>query len=271
MAATSSALEAKLNRYLGDLAGQNREVADKNAKLVAIKNKREDPAHLKALSSTDEKAHRLDEDLAKRQARIEKEISIIKKDSAVSQEYADRTRTEIANDRLSLNVEAAMQQSVSFENSLLSFNPVLEELKGHMAAFDAGCAALQTAIASFPEWAQIWCGRYFIQNFADRFRTALATEVNRVIRGQKSDGPDFFTANSALFSGVHKALDTMSASAKGSGPGRRVYTVRNGTLSGISGGLILRDGERVCLLENDAETKRMLEIGALGADGEAAQ
>jgi len=259
--ATSNSLQEKLSRYLSDVEAHEKAIADWTEQLTAITNQLESPEHAKKIFSGDEKAHRLDEQLANERRRIEKQISAGAKLAAMSRKSVDETQSQIVNARCSEFIGVGIEKCVSFENSLLALGPTLDELKIQMTAFDEGCAVLEKAIEQLPEWARLWMGKYFARNFAERFRHALATEINRIVSGQTA-APDFFESNSRLFSSVHRALTTIQANAQNGGPGRTFYRACNGAISGVSGGLNLAHGD-VIALPDDEETRKLIKAGAL--------
>jgi hypothetical protein len=259
--ATSDSLQQKLSRYLGDVEAHEKAIADWTDQLTAITSELESTEHAKKIFSGDEKAHGLDKQLADDRRRIEKQISAGMKLAAISRKYAEETQLQIANARCSEFIGVGIEKCVSFENSLLALGPTLDELKIQMSAFDEGCAVLEKAIEQLPEWARLWMGKYFARNFAERFRHALATEINRIVSGQKA-APDFFESNSRLFSSVHRALETIQANANNGGTGRKFYRAANGAVSGVSGGLNLAHGD-IIALPDDGETQRLIELGAL--------
>jgi hypothetical protein len=72
-----------------------------------------------------------------------------------------------------------------------------------------------------------------------------------------------------FFRDLGRAVETVRATAAGGGSGRRMFRCIS-NISGISGGLMAKHGDVLCLVEKDPEVVRMLNAGVLvpAASGE---
>jgi hypothetical protein len=153
---------------------------------------------------------------------------------------------------------------VDFENARLALNPILDQMRDEFSKFDTGRLELEQAVSQFPDWAKAWTGNHFLQEFENRFRAAVITEVQQIVSGKKdSFGPAFPATSADIFDRMHRLLKTIAATAAGGGEGRKLYRASNGAISGVSGGLNIRHGDLVCLEVDHPETGKLISMGVL--------
>jgi hypothetical protein len=261
-AMSTTALEEKLNRYRGDYAAHKRQGAVLSERLVQVKKEREEPAHLERIVAGNHDAIRLDDKLAKEQVGLEREINAREKLAAGSRRAAEELQPQIDQAHVGETVERAAAIAVGWENEYSAgLAPIFEYLVAEVQKYQAGRLALESATLTFPEWALAWLGRYFFQNVDSRIQSSLLAEVTRIVGGKNSSA-EFVKDTIAIFRNVERAFATIGRTAARGGKGSQMYR-SIGNINGISGGLNLRDGDLVCLLVDDGDTRKMLASGAL--------
>jgi hypothetical protein len=140
--------------------------------------------------------------------------------------------------------------------------PLVEKLFSALIRFNSARAELDTAIAAMSPTARRWLGLNFANRAAQRYRAALLDEFTRMLPTTGAPRKPDFAASRDVLERMRLALDTIPATASGGAKGRPMYRAI-GSLNGVSGGLNVDHGELIALLENAAETEKLLESGAV--------
>ena len=251
-------------KHLSDVEMHQREIAKANQRLAEIKTDRENRDHLEKLLDRNAGAIRTDEGLAKEQATLEGDIAKRRQLIEGSRRAAEELGPHIERAKGAATADVIENAFINFENASLALNPIFAEMREEFSKFDSGRVELEQAVSQFPDWAKAWTGNHFLQEFENRFRAAVITEVQQIVSGKKdSFGPAFPVASSDIFDRMHRLLKTIAATAAGGGDGRKLFRASNGGISGVSGGLNFRHGDVICLEINDPETQKLISMGVL--------
>jgi hypothetical protein len=262
--ATREAHEKMRATHLTKVDEHEREIAKAKQRLAEIKTIREGREHLEKILERDTSAIRVDEKMAQEEKTLEREITSRERLAAESRRAADNMAPEIERAKGAEAADVIEKAFVNFENARLALNPLLDEMRDEFSKFDSGRVELEQAVSQFPDWAKAWAGNHFLQEFENRFRAAVITEVQQIVSGKKdSFGPAFPAAAADIFDRMHRLLKTIAATAAGGGDGRKMYRASNGAISGVSGGLNIRHGDVVCLEVDDPETGKLISMGVL--------
>jgi hypothetical protein len=261
MSTATVKLDTQRTKHLDEISTHQKEIARAEKRLAAIKQIRSAREHGEKVLIHDGGAIHKDEQLAQEHATLTREISTRRSLIEDSQRAADGLDPQIEQARIDEAVELGDASAVNWENQALAFSPLFESFAAELKQFETGRAGLEAAIRNFPEWAQLWLGKYYLQNLVDKFNAALFAEMNRVIIARGKSGSDFLTASSQIFSNVGRAFATIGATAARGGPGRTMYRAVGG-VNGVSGGLTIAHGDLIAL-PNDAETQKLISSGAL--------
>jgi hypothetical protein len=267
MSTTRTALNQTRAKHTDDAAMHQKEIARAEKRLGDIKDLRTRRAHLEKIVAHDAAAIRDDDKLAQEESTLSREVSMRRSLIADSAQKAEALDSQIENAGVAEAVELAKVATVKWENQSVAFSPLFEGFAAELKQFETGRVAVEAAIRACPEWAQVWLGKYYLQNLVDKFNSAVSNELSRLVGARGKSSGEFVAASEMIFSNAERAFATIGATAARGGEGRAMFRAIGG-VNGLSGGLTVHDGDVICLPVDDAETKKLVASGALIAEEE---